>query len=55
MKKKKKKKKKKDFLRLDANERPLFGNYKRIHRTKKEKMSSRQNQKKVLRKEMSEE
>lgn len=54
MKKKKKKKKKnnKEFLKLEANERPLFRNYKRIHKSKKDKMNSRQNRKKALKDEL---
>ncbi len=51
----KKKKKNKEFLKLSSEERPMFGDYKRVHRTKKEKMNSRQNQKKVLREKMNEE
>lgn len=48
----KKKKGNKSFLRLSAEERPMFGNYKRIHKSKKDKMNSRQNQKKALKDEL---
>ena len=47
-----KKKKKKTDLRLSSEERPLFGNYKRIHKSKKDKMNSLQNQKKALKDEL---
>lgn len=47
-----KKKKKKTDLRLSADERPLFQNWKRIHRTAKDKANDRQNHKKELRDEL---
>ena len=49
------KKKNKSHLRLSADERPLFGNYKRVHRTKKDKMNNRQNRKKALRESLNDE